>query len=143
MPMETGTQMETVAHGCCRPRAAGMMDVLVRRGTCPPSSSGTAQQGKIATIGSSQGGCCCCMEVNRSISTPVPLGRTSDSRLLCEGKVPCRVRDILQMLPKIHLKAWGFQQEWVFRGEGVREQAEQACSHLEPAGLMTHSAGVL
>lgn len=26
--METGTQMETVAHGCHRPRAMGMMDVL-------------------------------------------------------------------------------------------------------------------
>lgn len=49
--------------------------------------------------------------------TPVPLGRTSDIRLLCEGKALGRVRDILQMLPKIHLKAWDFQQEWVFRGE--------------------------
>lgn len=105
MSMETGTQMETVAHGCCRPRAAGMMDVLVRRGTCPPSSSGTAQSGKIATIGSSQGGCCCCVEVNRSISTPVPLGRTSDIWQLCEGRVLSRVRDILQMLPKIRVKA--------------------------------------
>lgn len=35
MTVETGTQMETVAHGCCRPRAAGMMDVLVRPGHLP------------------------------------------------------------------------------------------------------------
>lgn len=45
------------------------------------------------------------MEVNRSISTPVPLGKTSDVRQLCEGRVLGRVRDILQTLPKIRVKA--------------------------------------
>lgn len=97
--MEAGTQMETVAHGCHHPRAMGMMDVLVHQGTCPPSSSGTARSGKTATIG------CCCTGVNRSISTPVPSGRTSDIQQLCEGRVLGRVRGILQMLPKIRVKA--------------------------------------
>lgn len=35
MTVETGTQMETVAHGCCHPHAAGMMDVLVCPGHLP------------------------------------------------------------------------------------------------------------
>lgn len=75
----------------------------------------------------------------------------SDIRQLRDGRVLGRGRDILQMLPKIRVKAGGFQQEWVGRGEGVSgfslaprmEQAEQACSRLESTGPVDPSAGAL